>query len=173
MDAVVRHLFDSGYRRLGYVGGRGNASDLTRRDAIARALETMGPVEPLRVYGAFPRNGDTNEALAAVIAKDRPDALICYDDKLAFQLIDLLREHAIMAPRDVAVVGFDDIPFARMANPRLTTVSQPAVELGRRAAAMLLTAIRTGTMPRSTRLPVQLVVRESTTNPAAQGGGRG
>ena len=172
MDAVVRHLFDGGYRRLAYVAGPGNASDLTRRDAIARALETMSPSEPLRVYCALPRNGDTNGTLAAEIAKDRPDALICYDDKLAFQLIDQLRGHAVRVPRDIAVVGFDDIPFARMANPRLTTVAQPAVELGRRAAAMLLTAIRTGTMPRSIRLPVQLVVRESTINPAAQGGRR-
>jgi len=83
--------------------------------------------------------------------------------------MDQLREHGIAVPRDIGVVGFDDIPFAGMANPRLTTVAQPSAELGRRAAAMLLTAIRTGTMPRSIQLPVRLMIRESTINPAAQG----
>ena len=169
MDAVMRHLFDSGYRRPAYVAGQGSASDLTRRSALAHALKTMSASAPLRVYDSPPRSGEINGPLADMIAKDRPDALICYDDRLAFQLMDLLRERAITAPRDIAVVGFDDIPFARMANPRLTTVAQPAVEIGRQAAAMLLTAIRTGTMPRSIQLPVRLMIRESTINPAAQG----
>jgi len=172
MDAVMRHLFDNGYRRLAYVAGQGNASDLTRRDAVARALKAANAAEPLRVYDSPPQRGEINGSFAATIAKDRPDALICYDDKLAFQIMDLLREHAIVAPRDIAVVGFDDIPFARMANPRLTTVAQPAVEIGRRAAAMLLTAIRIGTMPPSIQLPVRLIIRESTVNPATPDGTR-
>ena len=166
MDAVTRHLFEGRYRRFAYVTGPGNASDLTRREAIARTLKALNVSEPLHVYDAPSRYGEIDGALIAAIAKDRPDALICYDDKLAFQILDLLRERALTAPRDVAVVGFDDIPFARMANPRLTTVAQPAVEMGRRAAAMLLTAIRTGTMPRSIQLPVRLIVRESTVQPA-------
>lgn len=168
MDAVTRHLREAGYRRLSYVTGPGNASDLTRRAAVVRTLKALNASEPLRVYDAAPGHGEIDGALAATIAKDHPEVLICYDDKLAFQVMDLLRERAMTAPRDVAVVGFDDIPFARMANPRLTTVAQPAVEIGRRAAAMLLTAIRTRTMPRSIQLPVRLVVRESTVNPDAR-----
>jgi DNA-binding LacI/PurR family transcriptional regulator len=172
MDAVVRHLFDSGYRRVAYAAGQGSASDITRRDAVRRALAAANVGEPLRVYESLPQRGGTNGAVAAAIAGDPPDALICYDDKLAFQLVDQLREHGITVPRDIAVVGFDDIPFARMANPRLTTVAQPSVEIGRRAAAMLLTAIRTGTMPQSIQLPVRLVVRESTINGGVRTAGR-
>jgi LacI family transcriptional regulator len=172
MDAVVRHLCDSGYRRFAYAAGLGSASDVTRRDAVRRALAAAKIAAPLRVYDSRPPSGGTNGAVAAAIAGAPPDALICYDDKLAFQLVDQLREHGITVPRDIAVVGFDDIPFARMANPRLTTVAQPSVEIGRRAAAMLLTAIRTGTMPQSIQLPVRLVVRESTINAGVRTAGR-
>jgi LacI family transcriptional regulator len=170
MNAVVRHLSESGYRHLAYVGGAGKASDGTRLAAIKHALKNANGDERLSVYDSRSQAGENYGALATAIAKDRPEALICYDDKLAFQLMDLLREHSVTAPRDIAVVGFDDIPFARMANPRLTTVAQPSVEIGRQAAAMLLTAIRTGTMPRSIQLPVRLTVRESTIPPAAGAG---
>src|SRR5262249_49872433 len=158
MDAVTRHLLEGGYRRLAYVTGPGNASDLTRRAAVARTLKAINASEPLQIYDAPPRHGEIDSALAAAIAEDRPDALICYDVKLASQVMDRLGERGMPARRDIAVVGFYDIPFARMANPRLTTVAQHAVEIGRRAAAMLLTSIRTGTVPRSTQLPVRLVV---------------
>jgi DNA-binding LacI/PurR family transcriptional regulator len=59
-------------------------------------------------------------------------------------------------------VGFDGIPFAEISNPRLTTVVTPAFEMGRRAAAILISAVQTGTMPEAETLPVALAVREST-----------
>ena len=67
----------------------------------------------------------------------------------------------VRVPDELAVVGFDDIPFAGLANPRLTTVAQPSAEMGRLAAAMLLDADKNGQVPRSVKLPVELVVRES------------
>ena len=65
-------------------------------------------------------------------------------------------------PHDVAVAGFDGIPFAEISNPRLTTIVQPAAEMGAMAVDELLAAIATGTLAASRVLPVQLVVREST-----------
>jgi LacI family transcriptional regulator len=169
MQAVVQHLLECGFRRLAYVGGPGNASDITRRDAVARALKTARVREALRTWVSKTDDWEVDTALMAAIARERPDAVVCYDDKLALSLIDGLRAHGVRVPRDVAVVGFDDIPFARLANPRLTTVAQPLVEMGRRAAAMLLGAIQKGTTPRSIRQPVRLIVRESTLRPPARG----
>ena len=159
IEAVVTHLVERGYRRIGYAGGRATASNITRRDAALRALREMG-VGTLRQY-AGPDNWQAGGAVASEIAHDRPDAVICYDDKLALHTMDALRALGIRVPRDIAIVGFDDIPFARISNPRLTTVAQPSAEMGRRAAAILLRAIETGEMPRSVMLPVQLMVRES------------
>jgi DNA-binding LacI/PurR family transcriptional regulator len=67
-------------------------------------------------------------------------------------------------PDDVAVVGFDDIPFAALSNPRLTTVSTPTATMGRMAAETLLGAIAAGALPDPVILPVALVVRESSTS---------
>jgi DNA-binding LacI/PurR family transcriptional regulator len=68
----------------------------------------------------------------------------------------------VRVPEDIGVVGFDGIPFAEISNPRLTTVVTPAFEMGRRAAAVLIAAVQTGTMPEAETLPVALAVREST-----------
>ncbi len=164
MKDVVRHLLEAGYRRLGYLNGPAQASNATRRDAVVRALKTAGAKSPIEFASAGPaRSPDGAIAAAAVrIARERPDALICYDDKLALNTIDALRAVGVRVPADMAVVGFDDIPFAAIANPRLTTVAQRSVEMGRAAATMLCRSLDTGVLPPSVTLPVQLVVREST-----------
>jgi DNA-binding LacI/PurR family transcriptional regulator len=86
---------------------------------------------------------------------------LCYDDKLALATIDALRSCGMRVPRDIGVVGFDDIPFAALANPRLTTVNQPSAHLGKLAVEMLLEAFATDAMPASVTVAVELVVRES------------
>jgi LacI family transcriptional regulator len=100
-------------------------------------------------------------AVAREIAADPPEAVLCYDDKLALALMDALRSTRIEVPDDLALAGFDGIPAARQSNPRLTTVDVPSVEVGRRAAEMLMAAAR-GTMPASEIVPVSFVVGDST-----------
>lgn len=160
MFEVVRHLLERGYRRLAYLNGSPWASNLTRRDTVRRALKTISPSLKLREY--YSDGGpDTGDVVAKII-RDRPDALICYDDKLALSMLDALSIRGIRVPADVAVVGFDDVPFAAIANPRLTTVSQPTVDMGRLAVAILRQAIETGGEAPSHKLPVRLIIREST-----------
>jgi DNA-binding LacI/PurR family transcriptional regulator len=100
--------------------------------------------------------------LAEAIATDLPEALVCYDDKLALSLMDALRRLGIRVPDDVAIVGFDGIPSTAISNPRLTTVTTPSGEMGRLAAASLIRAIKDGSPPEGRRLEPELVVREST-----------
>ena len=99
---------------------------------------------------------------ASRLAQDPPDAVICYDDKLALSLLDALRATDLDVPRDMALVGFDGIPAARQSRPRLTTVDVPSVELGRRAVDMLRASIRDGSPAASQIVPVELIVGEST-----------
>ncbi|MGQ0572133.1 MAG: LacI family DNA-binding transcriptional regulator, partial [Armatimonadota bacterium] len=168
IDAVVRHLMDTGYRRIVYLSGPRGASNTIRRNAALRALRTAGVTGDV-VEG--PGRGDHDASpgvLAAQLARDRPDAVICYDDKLALRTIDALRALEIAIPDDIGVVGFDDIPFAGISNPRLTTVAQRSEEMGRLVVTMLRRAIETGEMPPSVRLPVRLIVRESTLRHGAQ-----
>jgi DNA-binding LacI/PurR family transcriptional regulator len=69
-------------------------------------------------------------------------------------------------PEDVSIVGFDDIPVAGLLTPRLTTVSQPAVEMGYRATTILLDLIKGGSVQSDEFLPVSLQIRDSVVPPA-------
>jgi DNA-binding LacI/PurR family transcriptional regulator len=173
--ALVQHLIEGGRRRFAYVAGPPVASSIVRRTAIVRALTRAGLYpQHLGYYHGTHIDPASAAEFAAGVADDRPDALLCYDDKLALVVMDALRTHGLRVPDDVAVTGFDDIPFAALSNPRLTTIAQPAAEMGRRAVGMLLGAIESGVMQPSMRLPVQLMVRESSTAPrTVRGGVRG
>ncbi len=167
VEALVQHLAQQGCRRFGYVHGPSVASNITRRNAATRAVTRAAREHPvtstLRQYPALPLGWRSGPRLAERIAQDRerPDALLCYDDKLALAMMDALRSAELSVPGDLAVAGFDDIPFARLSNPRLTTVAQPSTQMGRLAASMLLEAAESGVVPASVLLPVEVVVRES------------
>jgi LacI family transcriptional regulator len=161
IELVVAHLRECGYRRMAYVNGPDIASNVTRRDATLRALATAGLSCALYPYpGGVESLGALNATVTTVVA-DRPEALICYDDVVALGMMDALRGRGLRVPDDIAIVGFDDIPFAGIANPRLTTVAQPSEEIGRKAVFMLLSGLRSGELPPSIVLPVRLIVRES------------
>lgn len=162
VEAAVDHLVRVGHRDIAYVESGTRASNTVRRDAVARALRARGGGRPLRCFAAPEDAWKAPDELAGAIARELPEALVCYDDKLALALLDALRRRGIGAPADVGIVGFDGIPFAAISNPRLTTVATPTDELGRLAAASLIGAIAGGMLPPATLLPVELVVREST-----------
>lgn len=161
MRTLVHHLAETGRHRISYIAGPPFASDRLRRDSIATALESLGQEPRLRAFPA-PEGSEAYERIVGLVRRERPEALVCYDDRAALMLMSALRDAGVRVPDDVAVTGFDDIPFARLANPRLTTVAQPIEEMGQRAARMLLEAIRTGRIPDTEVFPVELMVREST-----------
>jgi len=118
------------------------------------------------VYRADDVDAVGMRVVAAQIRQSRPGVVVCYDDKTALLLMDELRAAGLQVPADVGIVGFDDIPFARISNPRLTTVSQRADDLGRLSADLLLQAVERGKLPATRLIPVSLVVRETTPGPA-------
>ena len=162
--AVVEHLRRCGYRRVAYVNGPDLASNITRRDTALRCLAEAGMTSALYPYPGGEESLGSRDAVVSSLVADRTQALICYDDVEALGLMDALRERGLRVPEDIGLVGFDDIPFAGIANPRLTTVAQPSEEAGRAAFEMLIAALRKGVLPPSITLPVRLVVRESTAN---------
>lgn len=164
---AVEHLIASGCRRIAYAADGVRASNTVRAETTAATLRRHGIRSALRTYVAE-RGPGRADRLAAEVDADRPDAVVCYDDKLALELMDALRRRDLRVPDDVAVVGFDGIPFAAISNPRLTTVVVPNEEIGRQAAIMLVRAVHEGALPDGVLLPVELVVRESTrSGPAA------
>lgn len=160
MEQVAQHLAERGYKRVTYASGPDVASNVTRRDALERAANAHG----LEVTITDPGPDDWRQPAytARLIIRSQPDAVVCYDDKLALGLMNELRTKGISVPSDLAIVGFDDIPFASLVNPRLTTVAQPSLELGKQAAQMLIQSLNGSDQPSSRVLPVEFVIREST-----------
>jgi LacI family transcriptional regulator len=165
---LVEHLVAQGRRRLAYVGARRVASNHVRREAVSAQLRDRPGTElAATLQWAYETRVDLARALVAAGV----DAVIGYDDRVALSLLDGFRSIGVRVPDDVAVAGFDDIPFAAIANPRLTTVAQPAGEMGALAVQLLLDSIGGGSLGPSRVLPVQLVVRESTTRRTASASG--
>ena len=160
VEVAVRHLLDAGHARIMYLGIGDRPSNLLRRRTAERVVAEAG-LTPVPSGSVDDDAWRDPEAVAASLPTPTPDAVVCYDDKLALALLDGLRSRGVRVPDDVSVTGFDGIPFAALSNPRLTTVSTPTVEMGRTAAVSLVEAIGTGSLPPGLVLPTELVVRES------------
>lgn len=165
MAQVIGHLTGQGRRSFGYIGPQ--LDDSTSRE---RLDQFTGQVRPLD-RGAADRVhlGDASvawgrEAAARLLAAGPlPDAIVCGTDAAAVGALQLLREHGVRVPGDVAVTGFDDTVLAEASEPRLTTVRQPLDELGTAAVTALRTAIDAGLpRPSSAVLTAKLMIRGST-----------
>ena len=174
--ALTRHLIELGHRRIAVLTGRRNIS--TSADRVAgcrRALEEAGLTldDGLVHYGGFNfgklNQADGHRMAQLVLASDgqRPTALFCANNFIAFGAIRALREADLRVPEDMSVVAFDDLPEEWVSEPFLTVAAQPAYEIGRRAAALLLDQISgahdaTG---ESIVLPFELIIRRSSGPP--------
>ena len=129
----------------------------------------------LRILSTFVSEEGGRAALAAILADDEddgPTAVMTMSDVTAIGVLAAAHDAGLDVPRDLSVVGFDDIPAASWTRPRLTTVHQPIREKGRRAAHRLISAIRSGTEHRPVVevLPTRLVVRGTSAPPRGAGG---
>ncbi len=159
--ALVQHLLGLGISRFSYVNGPDIASNRIRRSALLTSLEEANLEPRIREYtGTYEAEG--LRRISGLIAKERPEALICYDDLHALHLMNALVQHGISVPKDMVLTGFDDIVFARLFNPGLTTVTQQSEKLGELAATMLARASIDGEALEEILLPVSVAKRGST-----------
>lgn len=157
-----RALADLGHRRIGIITGpTGRTTTQDRLQGLAGAL---GPLdEDFVVPGDFGR--DAGARGAGVLLDRHPDltAIVASSDMAAIGALSVLRGRAIDVPGRVSVFGFDDVPEARDVNPALSTVRLPLRELG--ATAMRLALDEWKGAPRTTVLPTELVLRDSSGAP--------
>jgi LacI family transcriptional regulator len=166
---VLRHLLDLGHRQIAFFRGPASSSDsLSRWSAIQDvSAELKLPIDPELVIQLEDTPNPTDigfrPAEALLAAKVPFTALFAYNDFSAVGAMRVFREAGLSVPRDVSVVGFDDVSFASFALPPLTTVRQPLLEMGRVAAQTLLDRIeeRTPFVPEVALTP-ELILRKST-----------
>jgi len=142
---AAEHLLSFGRRRLAFVGARGEVRQVRERLEGARRAVGAHPgatLEPIWTTGSTSALGQAfGEQLADRDPSVRPDGLVVSNDHLAIGLVHGLISRGVRVPEDVAVVGYDDIEFAAIAAVPLTSVRQPAREMGRTAAELLLARI--------------------------------
>lgn len=163
---AVSHLAESGYRRIGHLAGQeGIALNRHRYEGYRAALRDHGLAfeEKFHVHGGY-REEDGRAGAEKYLALDElPDAILAINDPVAVGAFSRFREAGVRIPDDVALVGFSDTPAAALIEPALTTVYQPAFEMGRTAAALLLEQFEAGPgfLPRTVTLDTELLVRGS------------
>ena len=161
---VAQALIETGHRRIAYVAGWEGASTQQDREAGFRAGLAQAGLEPCaRAVGNFETEAARQAARDLFGGPDRPDAVFVANDHMAFAVMDVLRfELGLKVPRDVSVVGFDDVPMASWPSYDLTTVRQPTNRISAQTVDILLAQIKDPTTPQSRmELEGQLIHRGS------------
>lgn len=164
MTLAAEHLIRLGHKRIAFVGGGRRASPA--RDRAAAYRETLAryelPVGP--IVNCLPTREEGARAVERLFQGKRtdPTAVLCYNDVCAFGVMLGLADRSLVAGRDVAVIGFDNIAEAALYRPPLTTIAIGARQIGEEAANLLLRRIKAPNgAPETIVLPPRLIVRSS------------
>jgi LacI family transcriptional regulator len=165
-ELATEHLLGLGHRRIAFIAGRSDLESASLREAGFRAAMAAAgvPVDPeLVVVGYYAEAQSANAAHALLTLPDPPTAVFAANDISAIATMDMALTLGMQVPRDLSVVGFDNIPESTLTRPMLTTVEQPIHLMGQRAIEMLL-ALLDGREPdpHRVKLPTRLLVRDST-----------
>jgi len=161
---ATEHLLGLGHQRIAFIAGdAGHPDALERERGYRAALEAAGqPFDPaLVVPGLFHEEGGLAATERLMEARRRFTAIFAANDQMAVGACLALHRQGLRVPQDVSIVGFDDLLASRHTMPPMTTVHQPAYEMGQLAAQAMLQMLQ-GERPTVTMPPPRLVVREST-----------
>ncbi len=169
MYAATRHLINLNHRRFAFLAGPPTSFSMgEKREGLLRALREAG----ISIDDRFWIAGNATieggyQSMTHIIAtaeKERPTAVIAFNDLQALGAIHAIRAARLKIPEDISIIGFDDIDMAAHANPPLTTVSPPKRIMGETAAQMLHGLLKGNNLgfEQYTVMESPLVVREST-----------
>ena len=162
MHDATRHLIGLGHRRIALIGGdRQHSATTARCEGYREAMRHAGLEE--RFVGVATTRSAGADALNQLLdANEPPTAAVCYNDFVAHGAITALADRGMLAGRDFALVGFDDMNEASFCRPSLTTIKTRPYEIGERAGQMLLARMANPDRPFDRVVfPAELVVRES------------
>ena len=173
---AIHHLASLGHREIAFIKGPEGSGDTQERwNAVLSTCKALGVRVDLRLTIQLERlEPGTRETEAGRIAtedllrRDRPfTALVAFNDISALGAMSALREACYRVPEDVSVMGFDDIEFASVAYPTLSTIRQPLQEMGATAAELLMRKLADDESVKNIRLRPELIIRSSTCPPSS------
>jgi LacI family transcriptional regulator len=163
-ELATQHLLDQGHNRVAHLAGpEDRVTANLRKVGYQQAIERAGlPVESSLIHHAAPTIAAGYFATMEILKSQRPDAIFCYNDLMAFGALIAARELGLDVPNDLAVVGFDDIAMDTFSEPPLSTVRIPQYDLGYLAGEIVLNLLQEPSeKPISYLFPVELIVRGS------------
>lgn len=162
---MTHFLCSVGHRKIGFIGAANEfISTAQRRLGYEKALsEEKISAEPQYIVSAekdYNFSSGVRAARDLLSLPDRPTALFCISDVIALGALRAAEDMGLRVPEDLTVVGFDDVEYATMFRPMLTTVSQPCYQLGKTSCELLLEQLN-GLPARSVFLEHKIVLRDS------------
>jgi LacI family transcriptional regulator len=165
LDEATQYLIDLGHRRIAYISAPLNLMFANYRlGGYKKALERNDiPIqEDLIAIGRLTQEDGYCEGSKLLNLEPAPTAIIAANDLMALGVISAAQEQGLSVGRDLAVVGFDNIPLAEHSHPSLTTVHQPIYDIGKMICRTLIQLIKNGDpVQRQIMLEPTLVIRES------------
>lgn len=164
---AVEHLASLGHRNIALATGPMTISTRAERtEGFRAAMRELGlDYESSNIINAeIPSLKDHFRELFE--GPKPPTALIAGNDLVLLEALAFVKEQGLRVPEDLSLVAFDNIPFAHLLTPTLTTINQPSLEMGRKAAERLINRIRSDETPEAAEFvfECELVVRESSGN---------
>jgi DNA-binding LacI/PurR family transcriptional regulator len=163
--AATAHLIQLGHKRIAIINGPlafTTASDRQTGYEDALRENGMSADESLVVHCPFKQSAGYSAMLQLLDLASPPTAVFAGSNLLTLGALQAIHERHLAIPGEMAIVGFDEMPWAMSLRPPLTTVAQPAFEAGRTAAELLLARVREPSMPRrQVVLETRLIIRSS------------
>lgn len=164
---AVNHLIELGHKKIAILTSSLQFSSFNERQkGYERALKQNGiEIDKRLIKEGDPRSSETARALTDdLLSLDTPPtAIFATNNLMTLGVLEALNKHNLKIPDDISIVGFDDLPWARAISPPLTTVKQPAYEMGRRAAELFFKRVEDPSRePEEIVMDPKLIIREST-----------
>lgn len=163
---ALEHLYALGHRHVAYAGGPSSSWSNRKRWAGIEAVQPKLDGLTVSPLGSFAPVFGGGQSAADVAVASGATAVLAYNDLMGLGILARLAARGIDVPRDISVMGIDDVNVATLVSPGLTTVRSPLTKIGRSAVNALIDLIEPNDRQLSIEeLPVQLVVRQSTSVP--------
>jgi DNA-binding LacI/PurR family transcriptional regulator len=161
---ATQHLIEQGYKNIAHMAGPfGRVTSQRRVQGYQQALQAADiPFNPEWVVNVNPTTSGGYQAARKFLKSSRPEAFFCYNDLIALGVSIAAREFDLEIPKDLAIVGFDDINLASIFSPPLTTIRISQYDLGKLTGqATLDLLLHKEQQPITIQFPVELIVRGS------------